>query len=101
MECQNLKEKVHIEYSSLRKSVKKCMKLSDNDLIHKNIDWWDLWLYLYGENINYILEYRHCQLGVSILFAGQTYSVRAITFGSLLQRWTNRALYLWNLFLFA
>ena len=39
MECQNLKEKVHIEYSSLRKSVKKCMKLSDNDLIHKNIDW--------------------------------------------------------------
>ena len=39
MECQNLKEKGHIEYSSLRKSVKKCMKLSDNDLIHKNIDW--------------------------------------------------------------
>ena len=63
MECQNLKEKVHIEYSSLRKNVKKCMKLADNDLIHKNIDWWDLWLYLYG-------EYKwHCQLGVSILFA--------------------------------
>lgn len=30
------------------------MKFLDKDLIHKNRDWSDLWLYLYGKNINYI-----------------------------------------------
>lgn len=30
------------------------MKFLDKDLIHKNRDQSDLWLHLYGKNINYI-----------------------------------------------
>lgn len=36
------------------------MKVLENDLIHKNIDWSDWWLYIYGENIN-------CTFGIHTL----------------------------------